>query len=73
MKKPFLAADALSDKKRVMLWLGGGARHAGEPVASLIWAGVVNSVQGRGIFPEDNQQSSVLLVSVCYRGILWHL
>ena len=54
-----LLADALSDKKRVMLWLGGGARHAGEPVARLadLGFGVVNSVQGRGIFPEDNQQS----------------
>ena len=52
-------ADALVDKKRVMLWLGGGARHATDPVARLanLGFGVVTSVQGRGVLPGDDQQS----------------
>ena len=52
-------ADALADKKRVMLWLGGGARHATDPVARLanLGFGVVTSVQGRGVLPGDDHQS----------------
>jgi acetolactate synthase-1/2/3 large subunit len=44
-------AAALASKKRVMLWLGGGARHAADPVVRLsqLGFGVVTSVQGRGI------------------------
>lgn len=52
-------AEALADKKRVMLWLGGGARHAGDPVARLanLGFGIVTSVQGRGVLPGDDNQS----------------
>lgn len=52
-------AAALADKKRVMLWLGGGARHASDAVARLakLGFGVVTSVQGRGILPGDDLQS----------------
>ncbi len=49
-------ADRLRKARRPLLWLGGGARHAGEPVRKLIdlGFGVVTSVQGRGIVPEDH-------------------
>ena len=52
-------AAVLASKKRVMLWLGGGARHAADPVARLakIGFGVVTSVQGRGILPGDDPHS----------------
>lgn len=42
--------------RRPLLWLGGGARHAGEAVRRLIdlGFGVVTSTQGRGIVPEDD-------------------
>ena len=42
-----------------MLWLGGGARHASDPVARLakIGFGIVTSVQGRGVLPGDDHQS----------------
>ncbi|PPR09797.1 MAG: putative 2-ketoarginine decarboxylase AruI [Alphaproteobacteria bacterium MarineAlpha11_Bin1] len=52
-------AEALAQKKRVMLWLGGGARHASDPVARLakIGFGIVTSVQGRGVLPGDDHQS----------------
>ncbi len=48
-------ADALAEAKRPMLWLGGGARHAGFGVAKLVdyGFGMVTSVQGRGCLPED--------------------
>ncbi len=48
-------ADALAEARRPMLWLGGGARHAGYGVARLVEQGfgVVTSVQGRGVVPED--------------------
>ncbi|MCX7225270.1 MAG: thiamine pyrophosphate-binding protein, partial [Burkholderiales bacterium] len=49
-------AARLLDKRRPLLWLGGGARGAGAAVARLVamgW-GVVTSVQGRGILPEDH-------------------
>ena len=52
-------ADRLADKKRPMLWLGGGARGAGVAVKRLVdmgW-GVVTSVQGRGVLPEDHPAS----------------
>ena len=54
------AIDVLAEKllkaKRPLLWLGGGARHAGEAVRRLVdlGFGVVTSVQGRGILPEDH-------------------
>jgi acetolactate synthase-1/2/3 large subunit len=49
-------AARLRTARRPLLWLGGGARHAGEPVRKLIdlGFGVVTSVQGRGIVPEDH-------------------
>ena len=55
--------DALAEKlrkaKRPLLWVGGGARHAGEAVRRLadMGFGVVSSVQGRGILPEDHPSS----------------
>ena len=49
-------ADALANKKRPLLWLGGGARHARAAVERLVALGfgVVTSVQGRGVLPEDH-------------------
>jgi acetolactate synthase-1/2/3 large subunit len=52
-------AARLLDKRRPLLWLGGGARGAGAAVARFVamgW-GVVTSVQGRGILPEDHPAS----------------
>ncbi len=57
------ALDRLADKlaacKRPMLWLGGGARHAGAAVERLmaLGLGIVTSTQGRGIVPEDHPQT----------------
>ncbi len=52
-------AERLARARRPLLWLGGGARHAGEAVRRLIdlGFGVVTSVQGRGIVPEDDPRS----------------
>jgi len=49
-------AEALAGAKRPLLWLGGGARHAGAAVERLValGVGVVTSVQGRGVLPEDH-------------------
>ncbi|MFM0526809.1 thiamine pyrophosphate-binding protein [Paraburkholderia strydomiana] len=49
-------ADQLSNAKRPLLWLGGGARHAAKAVERLVALGfgVVTSVQGRGVVPEDH-------------------
>ncbi|WP_031362580.1 thiamine pyrophosphate-binding protein, partial [Caballeronia sordidicola] len=48
-------ANALADAKRPMLWLGSGARHATQAVKRLmaLGFGVVTSVHGRGVLPED--------------------
>ena len=45
--------------RRPLLWLGGGARHAVEAARRLadLGFGVVTSVQGRGIIPEDHPLS----------------
>ncbi|MBQ1762823.1 MAG: thiamine pyrophosphate-binding protein [Aquincola sp.] len=57
------ALDALADRlaaaRRPLLWLGGGARHAGAAVKRLqaLGFGVVTSVQGRGIVAEDDAGS----------------
>jgi acetolactate synthase-1/2/3 large subunit len=57
------ALDALADNiakaKRPLLWLGGGARHAGAAVARLkaLGFGIVTTVQGRGIVAEDDPAS----------------
>jgi acetolactate synthase-1/2/3 large subunit len=52
-------AEQLAQAKRPLLWLGGGARHAGAEVRRLIdlGFGVVTSVQGRGVVPEDHPMS----------------
>jgi acetolactate synthase-1/2/3 large subunit len=52
-------ADHLANAKRPILWLGGGARHAGAAVARLADMGIaiVTSAQGRGILPEDHEMS----------------
>jgi len=52
-------AARLSHSKRPLLWLGGGARHAGEAIERLVRLGfgVVSSVQGRGIVAEDHPLS----------------
>ncbi|WP_322013342.1 thiamine pyrophosphate-binding protein [Paraburkholderia sp. J12] len=49
-------ANALAHAKRPLLWLGGGARHARAAVERLVALGfgVVTSVQGRGVLPEDH-------------------
>ena len=51
-----LLADRLAAARRPLLWLGGGARHAGAAVARLmaLGLGVVTSTQGRGIVAEDD-------------------
>jgi acetolactate synthase-1/2/3 large subunit len=52
-------AERLAKAKRPLLWLGGGARHAVDAVKRLVdlGFGVVTSVQGRGIVPEDHPMS----------------
>jgi acetolactate synthase-1/2/3 large subunit len=52
-------AERLARAKRPLLWLGGGARNAGDAVRRLLdlGCGVVTSVQGRGIVPEDHPLS----------------
>ncbi|MBT6441811.1 MAG: thiamine pyrophosphate-binding protein [Alphaproteobacteria bacterium] len=49
-------ADQLVKAKRPMLWLGGGARHAGSAVNRFIEMGfgIVTSTQGRGVVAEDH-------------------
>jgi acetolactate synthase I/II/III large subunit len=52
-------AQRLASAKRPLLWLGGGARHAVEAVRRFadLGFGVVSSVQGRGVIPEDHSLS----------------
>jgi acetolactate synthase-1/2/3 large subunit len=52
-------AERLLMAKRPLVWIGGGARHAGDAVRSLadLGFGVVSSVQGRGVLPEDHPRS----------------
>jgi acetolactate synthase-1/2/3 large subunit len=52
-------ASRLARARRPLLWLGGGARHAGPQVARLMamGIGVVTSTQGRGIVAEDDPRS----------------
>ncbi|WP_115779369.1 thiamine pyrophosphate-binding protein [Paraburkholderia caffeinilytica] len=49
-------AEQLANAKRPLLWLGGGTRHARAAVERLVALGfgVVTSVQGRGVLPEDH-------------------
>jgi acetolactate synthase-1/2/3 large subunit len=53
-----LAAD-LVKAKRPLLWIGGGARHAGAAIRRLqkLGFGVVTTTQGRGTVPEDDAGS----------------
>ena len=55
-KRVVQLADALAKATRPLLWLGGGTRHARTAVERLVALGfgVVTSVQGRGILPEDH-------------------
>ena len=52
-------AATLALARRPLLWLGGGARHAGPAVQRLIQLGfgVVTSTQGRGVVPESHPRS----------------
>jgi acetolactate synthase I/II/III large subunit len=49
-------ADALAGKRRVLLWLGGGALAAAAEVRQLVELGfgAVTSTRGRGVLPEDH-------------------
>jgi acetolactate synthase-1/2/3 large subunit len=57
------ALDALAERvaaaRRPLLWLGGGARHAGGAVRRLaaLGIGAISSTAGRGILPEDHPLS----------------
>jgi acetolactate synthase-1/2/3 large subunit len=53
-----LAAN-LAKAKRPLLWIGGGARHAGAAIRRLqkLGFGVVTTTQGRGTVPEDDAGS----------------
>jgi acetolactate synthase-1/2/3 large subunit len=52
-------ARELRGAKRPLLWLGGGARGAAEPVRKLaeLGFGVITSANGRGVLPEDHPLS----------------
>lgn len=52
-------ARALQSAKRPMLWLGGGARHAGDAVRRLLALGfgAVTSIQGRGVIDENDPRT----------------
>ena len=49
-------AARVAGARRPLLWLGGGARHAGTAAQRLagMGIGIVTSVRGRGIVPEDH-------------------
>ena len=49
-------AGRLAAARRPLLWLGGGARHAGAGALRLaaMGVGIVTSVRGRGVVPEDH-------------------
>ena len=53
------AAERIAQARRPLIWLGGGARHAGPAVRKLaeMGFGVVSSTAGRGILPEDHPAS----------------
>jgi acetolactate synthase I/II/III large subunit len=52
-------AARVAQARRPLLWVGGGARHAGPAVRKLaaMGFGVVSSTAGRGILPEDHKAS----------------
>ena len=49
-------AGRVARARRPLLWLGGGARHAGPAAGRLagMGIGIVTSVRGRGVVPEDH-------------------
>ena len=53
-----LVAERLASATRPLLWLGGGARHAGAQVKRLLdmGVGVITSTQGRGVVNEDDER-----------------
>ena len=53
-----LVAERLASATRPLLWLGGGARHAGPQVKRLLdmGVGVITSTQGRGVVNEDDER-----------------
>lgn len=53
-----LVAERLASASRPLLWLGGGARHAGAQVKRLLdmGVGVITSTQGRGVVNEDDER-----------------
>lgn len=52
-------AEQLVRARRPLIWLGGGARHAGRAVQQLadLGIGIVTSTQGRGILPENDTRT----------------
>jgi len=52
-------AESLRRARRPMLWVGGGARHAGAAIARLqkLGLGIVTTTQGRGTVREDDAGS----------------
>jgi acetolactate synthase-1/2/3 large subunit len=52
-------AERLLTARRPLLWLGGGARHAGVAVQRLLDAGfgLVTSIQGRGVVDENDPRT----------------
>jgi acetolactate synthase-1/2/3 large subunit len=52
-------AQALQGARRPMLWLGGGARHAGDAARRLLdmGFGLVTSIQGRGVVDERDPRT----------------
>ncbi|QGZ93658.1 thiamine pyrophosphate-binding protein [Terricaulis silvestris] len=51
--------DLIASAKRPLLWIGGGARHAGSAVRRLLDLGfcLITSWNGRGVVPEDDPRS----------------
>ncbi len=51
-----MLADRITHAKRPLLWLGGGARHAGKAIDRFVEMGfgIVTSTQGRGIVNETH-------------------
>ena len=49
-------ADCLEKAKRPLLWIGNGAKFAGDAVTRLVELGipVMTSWNGRGVIPEDH-------------------
>ncbi|VCU71007.1 Acetolactate synthase isozyme 1 large subunit [Pigmentiphaga humi] len=52
-------ADTLASARRPVLWVGGGARHAGAEIARLLDLGfvAVTTLQGKGTVPEDDPRT----------------